>query len=270
MIKVIFATIRDRYGAILIYCGVVIGLIFMYVALFPSLQTQSQQYAEIFKSFPDTFMKAFGFDSAQAFFFSLESFMSAEQYSLTWPILAAILSMSIAANNIVYEIENGTIEFILSQPISRLKFYFGRFFAGLIFLAIFTVASVLFVIPAAKIFDVAYVFDNYFKLFWGAFLFIAAIYSIATFFSSVMSEKGKTYAITAGIVIGMYVLNIVSSLKDGLGDLKYFSFFHYFSATKLLVDGVADEHSVWVFGLTIVVFTLAGAIAYSRRDIATS
>jgi ABC-2 type transport system permease protein len=270
MIKIFYTTIRDRYGAVLIYCGVVLGLIVMYVGLYPSLQSQSQQYAEIFKSFPDSFMKAFGFDSAQAFFFSLESFLSAEQYSLTWPILAAILSMSFAANNIAHEIENGTIEFILSLPVSRLKFYLGRYFAGLVLLAIFTASSVLSAIPVAKLYDVPCVWENYFKLSFGAFLFVAAIYSIATFFSAMMSEKSKTYAVSAGIVIGMYILNVISSLKDGLADLKYFSFFHYFSPAKLLVDGEIDIHSVWVFGLTIIFFIAAGAFIYSKRDIATT
>ncbi len=270
MIKVFYTTIRDRYGAVLIYCAAVVGIIFMYVGLYPALQSQSQQYAEIFKSFPESFLKAFGFESAQAFFLSLESFMSAEQYSLTWPILGVILSMSFAANNIVHEIEKGTIEFILSLPLSRLKFYFGRYFAGLFLLAIFTALSVLPVIPIAKLYDVSCVWENYFKLSLGAFLFIGAIYSITTFFSAITNEKSKTYAFSAGIVITMYVLNILSSLKENLENLQYFSFFHYFSASKLLVDGEIDIHLVWVFSLTIVIFTVLGAIAYSRRDIATS
>jgi len=270
MTKVFYTTIRDRYGAVLIYCLAVIGIIFMYVGLYPALQTQSQQYAEIFKSFPDSFLKAFGFDSATAFFFSLESFMSAEQFSLTWPILAVILAMSFAANNIVHEIEKGTIEFILSLPISRLKFYFGRYFAGLFLISVFTSASVLPVIPVAKLYNVAYVWENYFKMSLGAFLFIAAIYSVATFFSALMSEKSKAYGISAGIIIVMYVMNILSSLKDNLENLKYFSFFHYFAAAKLLVDGEIDIHSVWVFSLTIIIFTIAGAVVYSKRDIATS
>lgn len=270
MFKQFYTTFFNRYGAVLIYCLAALGLSVMYVGLYPSLQTQSQQYADIFNAFPESFMKAFGLSSAQGFLFSLESFIATEHFSLIWPILAIILSLSLAANNLVEEIERGTMEFLLSLPVSRLKLYFARYLSGAFFILIFTAISIFSIILGAKIFDVSYMSDNYLKLFYIASLFSLAIYSIAMFFSALLSEKSKVYAVSVAIVIVMYIINIISALKDKLSDLQYLSFFHYFNASNILVRGEVDNHSIWVFALTTLVFFIAGAIVFDDRDIATT
>jgi ABC-2 type transport system permease protein len=95
-----------------------------------------------------------------------------------------------------------------------------------------------------------------------------AIFSIACFFSSVFSEKGKATFATSGIIIVMYALNIISGLKDSLKDVRYLSFFHYFNAAQLLGKNHVVDWTFWVFGGAIVVFTAAAAFWFNRRDVA--
>jgi uncharacterized membrane-anchored protein YitT (DUF2179 family) len=101
-------------------------------------------------------------------------------------------------------------------------------------------------------------------------LFGGAIYSMTTLFSALFSERAKTYFFSVGIIVVMYALNIVASLKDNLSDLKYFSFFHYFDTNKALVDNQIDPLAYYIFGGVIIGSTLLAALIFNRRNVTVS
>ena len=68
----------------------------------------------------------------------------------------------------------------------------------------------------------------------------------------------------------MYALNIISSLKDNLSDLKYFSFFYYFDINKALLNQTIDDMSVYIFIGTIIICVLSSAIIFNRKDVIVS
>ncbi|TSC92345.1 MAG: hypothetical protein CEN92_13, partial [Candidatus Berkelbacteria bacterium Licking1014_96] len=78
------------------------------------------------------------------------------------------------------------------------------------------------------------------------------------------------YFIPVGILILMYVLKIISSLKENLKDLQYSSFFYYFDANKSLIDNKIDNWSYLIFGGVIIVFTIIAVLWFRKRDIAVS
>lgn len=266
MINLIWEEVKERKWPVLIYSVVSILLTILYVALFPSLQSQTQQLTEVLKSMPENLLKALGSSPAQLSNFTLEALLASKEFSMVFQFLAAILAISIAGNDIAGEIERGTIEFLLSQPVSRLKFYFARFFSGIILLTIFVACSTLVVIPIAAAFNVSYVGDIYFKLFWVALLYSVATYSFSYFLSAIFSSKGRVYGISAGIVTFMYIAFLVSALKDNLDKLKYLSFFHYFSP-DILFSGTIDKLGIIIFVLVIIIFTSIGAVLFSKRDV---
>jgi ABC-2 type transport system permease protein len=269
MTKLIWITIKERKWSVIIYSAASILLLFLYVALYPSLQSQSAQLSVVMKTLPANLLKALGTAPSQLSNFTLEALLASKQFSAVFQFLAAILAISIAGSDIAGEIEKGTIEFLLSQPISRLKLYFSRFLAGVILLTIFVAASTLAVIPLAAAFHVAYVASAYCKLFLMAWLFTIAFYAIAYCLSAIFSSKGRVSGISAGIVTVMYLIFIIAALKDSLDKLKYFSFFHYF-APDILTSGTIDKLGVWIFIATIIVFVSIGAMVFNRRDIAVN
>ncbi|MEI6144491.1 MAG: ABC transporter permease subunit [Candidatus Berkelbacteria bacterium] len=258
---------KERKWPVVIYSVVSLLLLILYIALFPSLQSQSQQLAEVLKTMPESLLKALGSSAAQMSNFTLEALLASKQFSILFQALAAVLAISIAANDIAAEIETGTIEFLLSQPISRIKLYFARFFSGSLLLIIFCILSTITVIPMAKLFHVDYSAIVYWRLLFVAILYSLAIYSFSYMLSAIFSAKGRVSGIAGGIVALMYVIFIISSLKESLDKLKYLSFFHYFSA-DVLYTGI-DKLGVWIFIAVIIICTATGAIIFDRRDIAT-
>ena len=267
MLSMIWRTIRDRKLVIAIYIIVTLAFLLMYVAMFPSFASQQEQWDQMLKSMPPEMMKVFNLQDYS--FAHLENFLSAELYSITWPLFLIILAISTAGAAIANEIEKGTIELLLSVPISRTKLFISRYLAGALTILVFVALTIYAAIPLAKIFNIEVQIRNYSSLALTAFLFGLAIFSIAMFLSAMFSERGKVYFISAGIIVLMYVANIVATLKEKYADLRYLSFFHYFDAVKILIHNELDKVGIWVFLGVIIIFALAGLIAFEKRDIAT-
>ena len=270
MKAIFWRTIKDRRIVLLIYCLGIVGFLWMYVGMFPSFADKKEQFNQLMQYYPKELMQAFGVTEITQIFSSLENFLAMEQFSIVWPIVVIALAVSIGGASIAGEIEAGTIETLLELPVSRIKIFFAKYLAGLVLLAIFTAVSVFAVIPLAAAYHVDYQTSHYVTTFVIGLLFAWAIMSLAFFFSVVFNSKGKAYFIPVGILIAMYVLKILSSLKDSLKDFKYSSFFYYFDANKSLIDNTIDHWSYLVFGGVIVVFTIVAVIWFSKRDIAVS
>ena len=269
MFEVFARIIKDRRTSLISYVVGSVVFVEMYLALFPALRDQAETLSKLLEAYPKGLMSAFGFDDTAAFFSTVENYMSTEYFSFFWPILAIILLLSFALSMIVAEVEKGTIELVLAQPISRLKIFFARYLAGLMSFAIFSGVSIYSIVLFSALHGFDYKLPNYLTIWGVSFLFGTAVFSIACFFSALFSERGKATFATAAILLIMYALNIISGLKESLSDLKYFSFFHYLNAPQVLGRNQVVDFSFVVFGGVIVVFTAAAALRFNRRDITT-
>lgn len=266
MIALFWRTLRDRKNSIIIFTAVSVGLILMYTALFPTVKKQADQMQSLLKAYPKSMLKAFNMEDV--FFSNYESYMSTEEFSLMWPILLFCMMIAWGGSAIAGEIDQGTMKFLLSQPISRPKIFFAKYIAGLKALGVYVVLTIASCPLFAKLFDFDVELANYLKLAIVGFLLGWAIFSIAIFFSSIFSDKGKSYFITAGILVLMYAANIASTLKENISDLKYISFFYYYNPAQTLAHGKIEDLAYWIFIGVSIIFTLAGVLWFSKRDVA--
>lgn len=269
MVAIFLQTIRNKRIAILAFCiaGVLIAL--MYVSLFPTFAKQGEQFNALMKTFPKEVMKAFNVDSMAIMFNSIEGFFSVEDFGMMWPIMTAFLVSGIAIGaGIAGEVEKGTIETVLSLPVSRRNIFLGKYFAGVAMFAAYCVITIFSVPLFALLFHIDVQFGHFAIFLLLAFLFGWALFGIAMLLSSFFSDKGKASAIIVGLLVAMYAANIVSGLQASLDKLKYVSFFHYFAPLDPLVNGKVDMLSITVFaGVAIISSTLA-LWQWQRRDVA--
>lgn len=266
MFRIFWQTIKDRKISLIVYCIAVVLMVWMYVAMFPSIQEQAESMNQLMESYPEGLLKAFGIE--ELVFDTVERFLSMEQFSFVWPIMVMFLMISLAGVSLAGEVEKGTIEILLSRPVSRIKIFFARYLAGIFTLAVFTACSAFAAIPLAKLHGIDYAAENYFMVAIICFLFGWAIFSIAMMLSAIFSERSKVYMLTGGLLILMYVLNIIAALKEGLADLKYISFFYYYDYVEALVRNNIELLPVVVFCAVAVVCTAIGVFWFNKRDVA--
>lgn len=256
--------IKDRRWTIVLYCAAGIAFLWIMTALYPSISQEADQFNQLLKSLPQGFLKAFDVeDNALSTF---EGFIALRHFSLVWPIMLILLAISLATRGLAGEVEKGTVELLLSRPISRLRVFVSRYMFGLLSIVVFTVVTVMAVWPLAAVHGVALQLDRYLLLMCLAAIFGLALFSLSLMISAWCSEQGRVSMIMGSLLVAMYFLHIVAALKDSLDGLKYFSFFYYFDAQGVLKEGVINPVSLWVFALVIVASLLSGAIIWQKRD----
>ncbi len=262
--------IKDKRNSLLGYVAGTVAFMEMYVALFPTFgKLADDKMMALLDSYPKEIWTVMGVDPAKLSFTKIESFLAMEQFSIIWPILIVILSISLANSAIVGEIEKGTIEVLLAQPLSRLKLFLSRYFAGVSILAIFIFATSYAALPLVKMHGIDMQAANLLPMAVSGLLFAICVYSIATFFSTLFSEKGKATFLTTGIVMISYIANVAAGLNKDIANIKYGSIFYYYNSTTNFVDGQLVDKAPLFFLLVAFTVMIFSIIRFQTRDIAT-
>src|SRR4030043_806883 len=152
--------LKTNRVSLVIYNAICIGFVWFYAAFFPSIFKESEKLKEAFKAYPQDLMKAFGIE-IDKFISSFEGFMAGEYFSMLWPIIVIVLIIAYAGSAIAGEIESGTIELLLAQPISRLRIFLSKYFSGLFIVTVFIAISNVSVIAFARLYNVAFHWQNF-------------------------------------------------------------------------------------------------------------
>lgn len=266
MLAVLIRTIKDRWRALLAYTLIGAGSQWMYISLYPTFQKSMADYDAVFKNMPEAFMKIINLDNFSMN--TLEKYLTMEMYSMFWLILTILLTISLAGQAFAGDIERETIVQTASQPISRKKIFMGKAFAGA---AIFTVFNILVnavVFPLASLYNISYDAAHFVTIFVMGELFGLTLLSVALCLSAWAFERGRVVMIMSGLVLVMYVMNIVAGITTSLDKLKYFSFFHYFNPGQALIHGQYNGTSIGLFFAVIAVTIGVGFWKFVKRDIA--
>jgi ABC-2 type transport system permease protein len=192
-------------------------------------------------------------------------FVSAEYFS--WiPILLIVYTIIQGTGAIAGEEGSGTIDLLMSQPITRANVTVQKTVAiciGSASIAAFGFLGFLLSVPFVDI-------DLSLK---GAALACANMlpmsllyYALALWFGSVLPNR--TYAAGGAIALATagYFINTIAAAVHSLSWLKYASPFYYYGAGLPLVDGIDWPHVGLLLGISAL-FVALTVRSFSRRDI---
>lgn len=80
MIAVFKRFFQDRYVSLIIYIVAAIVFLWIYIALYPYIKSQSEQLNQLMNTYPDSMKKAFGME-AGSLFSTFEGYISTEMFS---------------------------------------------------------------------------------------------------------------------------------------------------------------------------------------------
>lgn len=239
--------------------GIPLGLMSAFiVAIFPSVETS---LSKAIQGYPQGLKEAFGIGELS----NVEQYLHAEMLSLIVPLALGYLAVRAVAGGLTGAAETGRLDVLLSAPVSRSRVVAAGFLATAIELAaVLLVTAVLTGIgsvlagsglaagPAAA----------GFANVWPLALLFAGLGAIAAGFSL------RTSVVTgsvAGVLVAMYVLDLVGRLDPDLSGVRYLSVFRYYG--NAIEDGIEPLAFV---GVTLVACLLAaiGAWLFERRDLA--
>jgi len=252
------AHLSDRRRSILVW-GLPLGLMSAFiVAIFPSVE---DSISKAVQGYPEGLKEAFGIGQLT----NVEQYLQAEMLSLIVPLALGYLAVRAIASGLTGAAESGRLDVLLSAPVSRRRVVAAGFLATAIELAAVLLVTALLTglgsLLAGSGLDAGRAAAGFANV-WPLALLFAGCGAIAAGFSL------RTPVVTgsvAGLLVAMYVIDLIGRLDTGLSDLRYLSVFKYYG--NAIEDGIEP---LAFLGVTVAACVLAalGAWLFERRDLA--
>jgi ABC-2 type transport system permease protein len=220
--------------------------------------------SDVFDKMPQTMKALLGMGSfdvtTMAGFFAM-LFLYIE---LTVAIHAVLLGSGIMAK----EERDKTTEFLMVKPVSRTTIITSKFFAALVNVVIVNLVTLFSSIMMVSAYNKGKDITGEILVFFLSLFIVQLIFlSLGAFLSAVLKKPKASGSISAGILIGSFMVSKVTDLTDRVNALNVISPFKYFSY-KDMVDGKGMSFIVVVLSiLLIAVFSASTYFCYKNRDL---
>lgn len=253
----VLAQLSERRRSLLSW-GLPLGLMSAFiVAIFPSIQSA---ISKLVGKYPSGLKEAFGIGQLS----NVEQYLHAEMLSLIVPLALGYLAVRSVASGLSGAAESGRLDVLLSTPVSRRRLCASGFLATaielagvLVFTALLTGIGSLLAGAGLHAGPAAAGFASV----WPLALLFAGLGIVVTGFSL------RTSIVTgsvAGVLVGMYVIDLIGKLDPGLSGVRYASIFKYYgNAIESGIEPVAFCGTV----AAAIVLAALGAWLFERRDL---
>ncbi len=254
-----------NFRALVIWTAILVGFNAMLAAFFPSIAGQAEKMQEFMELYPKEMMSIFGLDRIDMS--TILGFFGTEQY-LFITLFGSIYAMLLSCGTLAREESEGTIEFLLSRPVTRESVVAAK---GLCILANLLIFNILITLGNFIMFEIVktepYSMKTFLLLSVGPLMLHLTFASLG-FLASVFIVKAKAiYPVSLGIVIGSYFLNILSTVSKKTQFARHLSFFEYVEAADIIVDGSIRLVYIVVMALLVTASLLLTYVFYARKDI---
>ncbi len=256
---------KRLFKSLVLWTVIVGGLALLMLLLFPAFEDIYADLEALLEGYPQGFLEAFGLGEDGLVLENIYGWFGVEGYLfvlLIGSVYAGLLGGSILSK----EEDDQTIEFLLTRPITRSEIYLSKLLVIMVNLLILNavVAAVLGVTFATL--------DTMNWMLWalfsGAPIILHMIFASTSLLISVFVTKSRTVmSIALGLVVGLYVVDIISSLSESAENLKYITPYEYVNAVTIVNDGRLEPLYLAISAAIIVVTLLLGWGFYRKKDI---
>ena len=183
--------------------------------------------------------------------------------------LMLVFAVGFSAAAVAGERQRGTLEVLLSRPISRRRVYLTLFAAATLFVAVVVAALTLGAFTGAAVTDrVAELGSGNLPVLWlnGALMFVA-IAAVSMAASVTFDRLTPAIGVSLAFVLLQYFMNALGELWPDAAFLQPFSVFSYLDA-RAAMAGLPDPRDFLVLSAVIAVAVGYALVVFPRRDLA--
>ena len=257
--------IKRNYKSILIFSGLVGGFILLMSSIFEPEFFSG--YNDIMSGLPPELLEFVG---GLVDLSTFEGFFNLYIFEMSWMWYGLYLILKVATD-IPAEMENKTIDLVLSKPIKRWEFVLGKqllhiitIFAAILLSSLCTLIAIA-ANPNVNPTEVD--IGGFILCFVLLGFLLLAIESTALVISTISGSK-KSTIVGFAIVMGLWFITAYSG-SIPIDNIEYISFFTYFDSRAILIDGVLTGILGNIFILLgySVVLSAISIVYFTKRDI---
>lgn len=234
--------------------GLGLGLLGFYLFdIYDNFFQQNVDLREIFSAFPEDVMAFFGGDVN---LFEPAGFLHLEFFSYM-PIILGIMIISSAAGLISKKEEEGTLEIIIAQPVSRSLVFWSRLLAliaSVILILAITWGGFALGLNATGTFDIDQV--QMVRPMISLFAILLPFLALALLLSMLLPSSSAASLVSGFLLIAFFFISSLARIDEDLEPINRFSPFKFYQGGAA-VNGLDHQNLLILFGISIVFIALA-------------
>jgi len=242
--------------------GIGLGVLGYYLFnIFNTFFQRDVDLMQLFNAYPEDLMAFF---SGDVDLFTPSGFLQLEFFSYM-PIVLGIMVISAAASLISKDEEEGVLELIVAQPISRIKVFSGRLIALILSVVlILTITWVGFALGAhLNNFDLSPA--ELARPFISLFAILMVFLNLSVLLSMILPGSNSASMISGFILIASYFISSLVNLDEKLEGINRFSPLKYYQGGTA-VESLDTQKLALLLGLSLV-FIIFAMIVFEKRDL---
>ncbi len=254
-------TVYDRRHGLL-WWSVGIGLLTLAVlSVWPSVR---DEYQKLVQNYPQALLAFFGIEKGGLG--SAAGYLQAELFGLMVPLTLIAYMIAAGSAATAGERDAGTLEFLLSQPVSRTRVLLEKCLGLCTSLAVITASYAVVLVGSARVFAVHVAVPHLLAATASAYLLSVLFGVVALLAGSVTGHRALAAGIASAAAVGAYLLSSLAALVTGLKRFRPLSPFWWYSGHDPLQRGLEPLHIALLVGATAV-FLAAAVVTFERRDV---
>lgn len=258
--------LRDRGRPTLWWTLGIALMVLVTMAIFPTFQGEGS-FDDMFKDLPDSLKQAFGI-SEQVSLTSPAGYVQSQLVGTTLPILLLVFSIAAGARAIGGTEEEGTLELLLANPVTRRRVAAERAIGVAVQIVVLGTATAVVTIGSAAVFGALEgVSMTGFVAGMAAVATMGLLHAAFAFaVGAAVGRRGPAIAAAAAVGVAGYLLQALASTADVLEPVAAISPWHWFLDRNMLAEG-----PYWVAVLAPLAVAVAvaylGMLRFERRDL---
>jgi ABC-2 type transport system permease protein len=252
-------TWRDDRRALLGWVAGVAAFTGVYIGFYPQFKAAAQLKQD---ALPQGMLEFLGIADMA----SPAGYLQATVFSLIGPLLVLMCAVTLIARTIARPEEDGGMELLLANPLSRSAFAGQRLAAtgaAVTMVAALPLLVLLVVVPGIGM-DIA--LSRVAAAGAGLVALVWCFAGIAFLAGAATGKRAGVLAVTGVIAVATYMANAIGGMTDGWRWLRWLSPFHYFIGTDPLHTGWHPVHLLVLVAVGAAT-SIAGVLVFDRRDV---
>jgi len=233
---------------------------------YPTFADNADQFQEVFESYPEALRAMFNMVEGVSLG-SGPGFLNMELFSFVLPLLLIVFAVGFGARAVAGEEEEGTLDLILSGPLSRRRWLAQQFAAMSTLTSLIGLVNFAAILLAGEAFGMGLDPGRLAGAVLGVVLIALVFGALALVVGAVTGRRGVAIAVTAAAALAAYLVFALADIVSWLDTVQKASPWYYYAAATPLLKGMEWAHA-GVLAAIAFALPVAGGVVLDRRDLA--
>lgn len=198
--------------------------------------------------------------------FSAAGLIGSRLFGTVGLALVVGFAVSRGARALAGEAQQGTLELLAAQPVSRTTLAIGKVVAAALALAVLVGAELLVLVVTGPLMSLGFATSDILAAGAGLYVLAALFGAVAFFCSACTLRRPSSVACGAGLAAGLFLLTGLGALVDPLEPLARLSPFTHYDGSSVLANGV-PLLPLLVEAVAAIALVAAGVLVFDRSDL---